>query len=103
MSNPMSGANPMQAASSVMNPTDMARMTATGQVTPNMTVEQWLGTMGISPQDPIQEAIQKIKGQAQNATPQGKMATMAGMAPQGGPPQQPTGGARSFRDEISQY
>lgn len=102
--------NPMEQASSVLNAQDAARMKATGQIQQGMTVEQWLGTMGISPQDPVETAVQKIRGQVKNATMQGKMDTMAqGAPPAGGPPAQgappPSQGnpARSFRDEISGY
>lgn len=105
MSSPMGpgGSPPGGMGGSVFNPNDMAIKKAIGQVNPNMTVGQWLAQMGISPDDPIQAALQKLKGQVQGASPDGKMQQMAG---QMGGQAPPTAGApqpSSLQDEIRPY
>ncbi len=84
---PMGPPSPMgpPAGSSVLNPGDMALAGAKGEINPNMTVGQWLAQMGIRPEDPISEALEKMKAQAQNATGIGKAQSAAG-PPAGGPP-----------------
>lgn len=76
---------------SVLNPTDGARLKATGQLGPDTTIGQYFETMGISWDTPMREAVQKIKGQVQNASPLGKMQSMAAQ-PQGPGPQGPAPG-----------
>ncbi len=71
--------------SSVLNPGDMALAGAKGEIDPNMTVGQWLGQMGIRPNDPIGDALQKMKAQLQNATSIGKAQSAGGPPPMGQP------------------
>ena len=85
--------------SSVLNPGDMAMAGQQGGIDPNMTVGQWLGMMGIRPEDPIGDALQKMEAQAQNATGVGKAQSAAGpppVGPTGPPPGPPPGGLDSL-------
>lgn len=91
--NPMRGNDPMSANRTGLNPADMAFMAKSGQVRPDMTFGEFMETsFGIRPEDPLQEAVQKMKKNVQNASPMGKMQNMAqGAGPrapeQGAPPQ----------------
>ena len=71
---------------SVLNAGDMAMAGQQGAIDPNMTVGQWLGMMGIRPEDPIGDALQKMEAQAQNATGVGKAQSAAGGIPSVGRP-----------------
>ena len=72
---------PFSGTESVFNPNDMAQRLSSGQVRPDMTVEELWGMMGIQGTDTIQEAAQKLKGQAQTATMGGKAQVAAGARP----------------------
>lgn len=76
---------------SVLNPGDMAMASAEGSIGPGLTVGQWFEQMGIKWETPVQEALEKIKMQSQNATGLGKAQSMAGAAG-GAPPMPPPGG-----------
>lgn len=91
---PQGGQDAMSAARSPLNPTDMAFMAKSGQVSADMTFGQFMEqSFGIKYEDPLQTAVEKMKKNVKNADPMGKMQSIAGGPPGGGinPPQ---GGAR---------
>lgn len=97
--NPMRGTDPMSANRTGFNPADMAFMAKSGQVSPDMTFGEFMETsFGIRPEDPLQEAVQKMKKNVQNASPMGKMQNMAqgagSRAPEQGMPQAPPQGGQ---------
>jgi len=87
---PPGGSNPMAAAQSPLNPGDAQLMKKTGQVNPEGTFGEFMeGSFGIKWDDPVKVAMQKMQAAAKNASPMGKINTMAG-AGSGGPPPGPT-------------
>ena len=84
---PSGGQDPLKAMMSPLNGPDAALMKKSGQSTGEGTFGEFMeGSFGIKWEDPMQVAVQKLKGAAGNATPQGKMKSMAGMAGGGAPP-----------------
>ena len=84
--------DPIQATQSPLNPGDAALMKKSGQVNPEGTFGEFMeSSFGIKWEDPMQTAMQKMKAAAGNATPQGKMKSMAAMAPSQGPANQAPG------------
>lgn len=85
MAPPVAGADPLKATQSPLNGPDAAMMVKSGQVNPGGTFGEFMeSSFGIKWEDPMQVAMQKMKGAAGNATPQGKVKSMAsGARPQG--------------------
>lgn len=83
---PQGGGNDaIKATMSPLNGPDAALMAKSGQVNPEGTFGEFMeSSFGIKWDDPMQTAVQKLKGAAQNSTPTGKMKSMAAMG--GGPP-----------------
>ena len=83
--------NAMNQNRSIMNPTDMAAMTQTGTVNPNMTVKDLIEKVfGVPIDAPVSALTEAIKRQGQNKTGIGKMGAMAqGAGPQMGQPTPP--------------
>ena len=85
MSNPMMQAGPqrdvLKETQSPLNGPDAAMMKKSGQVNPEGTFGEFMeSSFGIQWEDPMQTAMGKLKGAAQNATPMGKVKSMAGNA-----------------------
>ena len=77
----------MAASQSPLNPGDAQLMKKSGQVNPEGTFGEFMeGSFGIKWEDPVKVAMQKMQSAAKNASPEGKINTMAGS---GGPPQGP--------------
>jgi hypothetical protein len=80
---------------SMFNPADLSMMKQDGEISPDMTIEQFLGKMGVTPQDPVSKLAEVFKGQMANADPMNKMKGIAGGAgsaqPQGAPQGPPPG------------
>lgn len=66
---------------SVFNPTDGAVMAAKGEIGQGMTVGQYFERLGIKWGDPLETALQKIKGQVQGASPLGNLQMKGGGQP----------------------
>lgn len=75
--------DPISANRSALNPNDAAIMSK--QMQPGMTIRDFLAKFGLSPDDPVEKLVEMQKNQIQNATPVGKMESMAGPGP-GAPP-----------------
>lgn len=89
MAPPTGGNDPIKATMSPLNGPDAALMKKAGQVDANGTFGQFMEqSFGIKWDDPMQVAVKKLQGAAQNATPQGKARSMSQM--QGGMSQGPT-------------
>lgn len=87
--------DPVEASRSMLNPQDVAVKMQRGEIPAGgqgMTIGQLLEQLGISPDDPVQVALQKIKQHASNATPMGKAQSIAQKAG-GSPAGPPSGGA----------
>lgn len=96
MGAPMGGAPPRAApppsTRSMFNPQDVAGKAQTGDISMNMTLEQFFQkNYGLSMQSTLGEFIEKTKGQMKNATMLGKAG--AQQSPQGPPaaPRAPMG------------
>lgn len=97
--------DPVEASRSMLNPNDAALAQMRGQPQGNdQPIGQWLESMGVKWEDPKSLALQKIKEQAMNATPMGKMNSIAqksggspgmGAPAMGPPPQMPPQGAEA--------
>lgn len=93
--NPMSGGrqpSPVMKNLSVFNKNDAALMGASGQLSPDMTVRDFLGQQGIDVDGPVTQLVEMAKKQAANANPMTKMQNIAadtGLKPGGQPPTMP--------------
>ena len=86
------GQDAMSKNRTALNPTDMAFMKQTGQMSPDTTwAEFWQTGFGISPNDTLQEALPKLKQNAKKADPVGKMQSIARDGQQPPPPGGPQG------------
>jgi len=74
----------MKSQESIFNPADAAMKVNRGDIRPDMTVAQLLGSMGIDVNGPASQLTEFMKGQVQNKTNLGKMGL-------GGPPGAPPG------------
>ena len=83
----------MQGQGSVLNPNDMARKVSSGQISMDMTIRDFYAQMGLDvDQNTLGDLAQTMKGQAQTATPVGKMRATAGGVAAGPPAAPPPGG-----------
>jgi hypothetical protein len=94
-------------ARSVLNPNDMAMMVQSGELSPETTVEEYLGMLGLTPQSTLAELSAVGMKQMKNADPVGKMQTLAGRGqPSAGPaapaPQPLAGGAPPIEDLLKE-
>jgi hypothetical protein len=91
------GGGALRATESMLNPQDMARKATAGEISPQTTVRDFLGQMGIDVDGPVSQLQGVMRNQAQNATMLGKAQTLRGGAgnqpmqrqvpgPVGGPP-----------------
>lgn len=91
MSDPMMGGqrdNPIEANRSVLNPTDLAAMGQNGDIRPDMTVGDFIQNVLKVPLDaPLPQLMQALKKQSVNASPMGKVRSMAGQGQPGAAPQ----------------
>lgn len=86
---------------SPMNPSDAKLMAASGQLSPDMTVRDYLGKMGVDVDGPVTQLLDMGKRMQENADPMMKMKNIAasasskpgGMSMMGGgkPPAAPMG------------
>ena len=84
--------DPIAATMSPLNPGDAMIQKKTGQVSADMTFGQFMeSSFGIKWDEPLQSAMQKMKGAAQNASPMGKMQSMSKMGAQAPPANQAPG------------
>jgi hypothetical protein len=88
MSDPMAA---IQSQQSIMNPTDASMMGQNGEITPEMTVREYLAKEGIDVEGPVTQLIDMAKGQMQMADPMNKMKAFAGRPQPGQAPQPPAG------------
>ena len=109
MSDPMMGGQDprqnLEANRSVMNPTDLNAMQQQGQISPDMSVRQFLENLGINVEGPAQQLVELQKKHMQNASPTGKMQSMAqGASPsipqQGRRPEAETPGLEGLRQRL---
>ena len=81
------GGNPVKDNMTMLNPTDLAVMKGTGQVSGDMTVRDVLAQVGIDVDGPATQLAEFAQKQVKNSSAMGKMKNMQ---PQGGPaPQAP--------------
>jgi len=77
---PGASPNPLEATQSPLNPGDAALMAKSGQTNPEGTFGEFMeSSFGIKWEDPLPQAMEKMKAAAGNASPQGKMSSMASM------------------------
>jgi hypothetical protein len=76
---------------SIFNPVDATVMRESGQFPPDMTIRDFFAQQGVDVDGPMTQLLQFVKGQAQKASPLGKMQAIAGGAGQqgGGEPSAP--------------
>ena len=99
------GQSPVNKNLSVLNPADAQLQFASGQVTPNMTIREFLAKQGIDVDGPISQLQGFLEKQQQNANPINKMRnisadtalqkgggpqSMPGVKPMVAPPGQPS-------------
>lgn len=77
----------VQENKSMLNPTDLSMMKQDGEITPDMSVRDYLGKFGIDVDGPISQLSEVYKQQKQKASMQGKMGAIAGGQPQNRFPQ----------------
>ena len=88
---------------SMLNPQDAAVMSGPqGGMRPGMTIEEFLGQLGLSPQDPIEKLVEVQKMQLKNASPMGKMDSMAGGPGMGTAPAPSAPPPGSWMDRLTQ-
>ena len=90
----MSGGDPlaqMKSQESIFNPADAAMKVNRGDIRPDMTVAQLLGSMGIDVNGPATQLTEFMKGQVQNKSIMGKMGMggQPGRKPMAPPPTAP--------------
>jgi hypothetical protein len=79
------GENPIEENRSLFNPTDLAAMGQNGQLSPDMTVGDFItGVLKVPLDAPLPQLMAALKKQSDTASPMGKVQAMAG--PQQGPP-----------------
>jgi len=89
--------NPTQQAmdetKSMMNPTDLAGIAESGEITPDMSIRQFLEMNGMDVEGPVTQLVEWQMKQMENADPLNKMKAIAGKGgmPQGGANMQPQG------------
>lgn len=66
---------------SMLNPTDVAAMGATGQIRPDMTVREFLESQGVDVEGPVQQLRDLAGKQTQTATALGKARVMGAQRP----------------------
>ena len=82
--------DPIKETMSPLNGPDAMLMQKSGQTNPQGSFGEFMeSSFGIKWEDPIPVAMEKMKGAAQNASPTGKMKSMAGQAPANQAPQMP--------------
>uniref|UniRef100_A0A6M3LN38 Uncharacterized protein n=1 Tax=viral metagenome TaxID=1070528 RepID=A0A6M3LN38_9ZZZZ len=92
---PMSGGrgpSPVEKNLSVFNPTDAALMGASGKMSPDMSVRDFLSQQGIDVDGPVTQLVELAKKQVGNANPMTKMRNIsadASLKPGGQPPTMP--------------
>jgi len=89
MVNPQAVESRVQQNQSVLNPTDLSMMVQDGKLRPDMTVTDFLQSIGIDPAGPVTQLIQAMHQQSQMASPVDKMRAIAGGQPGGMPQGQP--------------
>ena len=89
---PAGGGNPIEENRSVLNPTDIAAMGQRGTIRPDMTVGEFVtDVLKVPLEAPLPHLMQALKKQSVNASPMGKVQSMAGGGgPQGQPPAEPS-------------
>lgn len=88
----MPGMNdPIEQNMSMLNPTDLTMMAQEKKFSKDMTVEEFLRKIGISPQDPVQKLMEFGKQQVKNANPMNKAMNMAQNIPKSSEPPQGQG------------
>lgn len=90
MNKPPMGADPLAEQQSMLNPTDLTMMAQEGNFSKEMTIGDFLGKLGMSPDDPVQKLFEFGKKQVQNASPMNKAKNMA--RNMGNQPTQPPAG-----------
>lgn len=92
---PMGGGrqpSPMMKNLSVLNPKDANLMANSGQMSPDMSVRDFLAQQGVDVDGPVTQLVDLAKKQASNANPMNKMRNMsadASLKPGGQPPTMP--------------
>jgi hypothetical protein len=81
---------------SFFNPADLAMMVQSGELSPETTIEEYLGMLGLTPQNTMQDMAMVMQKQMKLGSPIGKMQAIAaagqpGQAPPGAPQAGPAG------------
>lgn len=84
--------DPIAQNQSMFNPADLAGMKQTGDVTPQMTVRDFLQKMGIDVDGPVTQLQEFAQKQVQGGKALGKMQNIALAPGQGAPRVPPQGG-----------
>ena len=63
---------------SLLNPADAASQAQSGQIRPNMTVRDFLGSQGVDVDGPVSQLVKFAQGQVQNANPLNKLGQQGG-------------------------
>lgn len=88
MQGPPAGDNPIEKNRSLFNPTDLAAMSQNGTLNPQMTVGDFIQDVLKVPLDaPLPQLMTALRKQSENASPMGKVQSMAGGEGPQGPPQ----------------
>ena len=95
MGGPPLGGDPIKENRSFGNPMDLAAMKTEGDITPDMSVEEFFTQLGIDVKGPVTQLTEFAQKQSQNKDALGKMGNIAksgGKPPgMGGPPPPPPG------------
>lgn len=89
MSDPYATEEKVRGNMSVFNPTDIAMMGQNGMLRQDMTVRQYLETVGIDVDGPVSQFKEAAQSQMQKADGGNKMKAIAGAPGMGQAPQQP--------------
>ena len=89
MSDPYATEEKVRGNMSVFNPTDIAMMGQNGVLRPDMTVRQYLETVGIDVDGPVTQFRDAANDQMQKADGGNKMKAIGGAPGMGQAPQQP--------------
>lgn len=73
----MNGTDSIEQNMSMLNPTDLTMMAQEKKFTGGMTIGDFLGKLGMSPEDPVEKLFDFGKKQVQNANPLNKAKNIA--------------------------
>lgn len=74
---PKAAPNPVEKNLSPFNPNDLAAMKGSGRFTPDMTVRDYFGQLGVDVDGPVTQLVQLAQKGMENASPLGKMKNIS--------------------------